>query len=165
MRRGSSKWSGMAMCVLHKNSNGQFFHAYHTAHILPPHIPTSWEPSKMPSVGKALGAMTRLLKKWRSDWEYKIQTGTRWGRCSCFSLAQGCLSWWTLFSKLRCLIHLSSSPMFEELYNKLLTITNCAEIRFGQPPYIVHVELILTYLKPTLGHVGPAPHFTSRVVV
>jgi len=55
--------------------------------------------------------------------------------------------------------------MFEELYNKLLTIANCDEIHFGQPPYIVHAELILTYLKPTLGHVDPAPPFTSRVVV
>ena len=55
--------------------------------------------------------------------------------------------------------------MFEELYNKLLTIANCVEIRFEQPPCIVHVVLILTYLKPTLGHVRPAPSFTSRVVV
>ena len=28
MRRGSSKCSGMAMCVLHRNSNGQFFHTH-----------------------------------------------------------------------------------------------------------------------------------------
>ena len=95
------------MCVLRKNSNGHFFHTHNTAHILPPHIPTSWEPSKMPSVGKGFGVMTTLLKRWRSDWEYKIQTGTRRGICSCCSLVQGYLSWWTLFSRLRCLTHLS----------------------------------------------------------
>lgn len=54
--------------------------------------------------------------------------------------------------------------MFEESYNKLLTKTDCVKIRFGQPPYIVHVELILTHLKSTMGHVDPAPPFTSRAV-
>ena len=36
-------------------------------------ISTSLEPSKMPSMGKGLWVM-RLLKKWRSGCEYKIQT-------------------------------------------------------------------------------------------
>jgi hypothetical protein len=39
------------------------------------------KPSKMPSVGKSLGLIKRLLKNWRSGCEYKIQTSTsvsRW---------------------------------------------------------------------------------------
>jgi len=46
---------------------------HHSVQMLLPVISTSLEPSKMPSMGKHLEVMKRLLKKWR----YKIQTGTR----------------------------------------------------------------------------------------
>jgi hypothetical protein len=55
-----------------ENSDGLLFPTNPTAQILLPQISTSMEPSKMTSVGKGLGAMTRLLKKWLqvqdSDW-------------------------------------------------------------------------------------------------
>jgi hypothetical protein len=41
---------------------GLFFPTHHTAQILLPQISTSLKPSKMPSVGKSLGLIKRLLK-------------------------------------------------------------------------------------------------------
>jgi len=51
-----------------------FFPTHHTAQILLPYISTSLDASKIHSVGKYLGAMTRQLKKWLCGCEYKIQT-------------------------------------------------------------------------------------------
>jgi hypothetical protein len=64
--------------TMHKLENIGCNHKTRTVLPHPPYNPhlaaTSLEPSKMPSVGKGLGVMTRLLKKWRSGFEYKIQT-------------------------------------------------------------------------------------------
>jgi hypothetical protein len=46
------------------------FPTHQTAEILLPQISTSLEPSEMPSVGKVLGVMTRLLKGYRRGCEH-----------------------------------------------------------------------------------------------
>jgi hypothetical protein len=46
-----------------QNSDGLFFPTHHTVQILLPQNSTSLEPSKVPSVGKGLGVLMRLLKK------------------------------------------------------------------------------------------------------
>jgi hypothetical protein len=64
--------------------DGLFFPTHPTAQIFHPQISTSLEPSKMPSVGKGLGMMVRLLKKWlRVQYSNWYKTGihalvTRW---------------------------------------------------------------------------------------
>jgi hypothetical protein len=70
-----------------------FFPTYHTAQILLPQISTSLEPSKMPFVGKGLGLMTRLFKKCRSGWKYKIQTGIKRGQMLLFLAGTRLLKW------------------------------------------------------------------------
>jgi hypothetical protein len=57
--------------------DGLFLPTHHTAQILLSQISTSLKPSTIPSVGKCLEVMTRLLTKQRSDCEYKIQNGKR----------------------------------------------------------------------------------------
>ena len=62
-----------------------------TVHFHPPYSPDfSLEPSEMQSVGKGLGAMTRLLKVLTSGCKYKIRSVAERGNCSCFLLVQGC---------------------------------------------------------------------------
>ena len=76
-----------------QNLDGLFFPTYYTSQILLRQIATTLEPSKMPSVGKGLGLVTRLNKKWRSE---KVAASTEFKllqeghRCSSFSLKQGC---------------------------------------------------------------------------
>ena len=48
-----------------QSSNGLFFPIHHTAQMLLPEISTSLEPSKVPTVEKGWGVLTRLLKKWK----------------------------------------------------------------------------------------------------
>jgi len=94
-----------------QNSDELFFPTHHTAQILLPQNYTSLEPVKMSSVGRGVVVMTWLLKKLISGCEYGIQTGTRTGWRSCFSLSQGCWSWWTLPRKTKCVLHPSSYSM------------------------------------------------------
>jgi hypothetical protein len=73
---------------------------------------------------------------WRSGCECRIQTGTvqdGGDTCSCFSLAQGCWSWWRLCRKIMNVVNTASYPMsmLEELYNKLRAIKNCIAKLFG----------------------------------
>jgi hypothetical protein len=44
---------------------------------LPPEILFCLGPTKMPTTGKGLGVMTRLLKKQRYGCKYRIETGTK----------------------------------------------------------------------------------------
>jgi len=60
-------------------TDGRFFATHHTAQILHLQISASLEPSKILTVAKVLGVMTRLLKKLTSGCKYKIQTGNKTG--------------------------------------------------------------------------------------
>jgi hypothetical protein len=54
---------------------GLFFPTHHTAQIFLPQISASFKPSKMPSVGKGLVVMIRLLKKWLWVQNSDVQEG------------------------------------------------------------------------------------------
>jgi hypothetical protein len=81
MCRGSSKYHGMVMCVLNSgiifsfcDGEGLFFPTHHTSQILLTSNLRKFWALKMPSLGKGLRLMTRLLKKWRSGCRFRIQT-------------------------------------------------------------------------------------------
>jgi len=68
---------------------------HHRTQILVSQASIFLEPSKVPSVGKLLRVMMRLLTKWRSCCKYRSQTGRRW-RQMAFLIADTRLLKWCL---------------------------------------------------------------------
>jgi len=62
-----------ANCILCVVLTDFFFPTHRTAQILLPYNFTSLDASEIQSIGKYLGAMTMLLKKWWCGCEFKIQ--------------------------------------------------------------------------------------------
>jgi hypothetical protein len=83
----------------------------------------------MPSGGKYLEVMMRLLKKW----QYKIETCTRREQLLLFLTDTRLLKFMEIMHKMKCVINTSSYPMhmFKELHNKLLAINKLCCRTFG----------------------------------
>jgi hypothetical protein len=62
----------------------------------------------MPFVGYDLGVMARLLKNWRSDCKYKIQTSTRREYMFIPHCSKATEEGGTLSRKMKCVVHPST---------------------------------------------------------